>query len=741
MQGELYLARSRRRRIKPMPIPADLQAAMTDANMFSRLGAVSVLQSRLLSDNLPSAVGAYEALLEIARTDIQYVADPAKAALQEVALHPGESELRFEPVPQGSAQPHRVIHLLGPPIARTCTPHASEGWIHIKETAEGFDVSIDTAQAGTANGTINLKGPTGELVVAVTITIIPKPSETSPVEAAKVTAAPLPAPPPETPAPVATSSKGAPAVTSSEEPTQATHGTRQVMPSQAGKASGPASVPSRPISAPRTTPPISSSTRGLGAGSVLWALIPVLSLGILTPIPFASAAIKLKGGALWAITTVYALVWLALLVALLTGSEWALASVLVLSVVATVHAFVLRRRVFAPSLSAPTVQQRLAPYDSVVLPIRRTAEGSADGAVPHFRVVALGVAGSGKTVYLSSMFHMVNVPTPGRSYFLETSAAHRIYLSKVFDELSDTAEPWPRGTRTGETRELDFDCVSFDEGVKHQVFKISYLDYAGELLESEQEAGSTALSDLEERIRNAHGLLGMLDGYRVLQFLRNEPAGRRYFRSSIQPMIGIMAGVSCPIHFVLTKWDLIRRFGEPADADDNLRLSLVKEALMETTQLKALVDTHSWSGRVIRLIPVSAVGPGFAQLDEDGRVLKRPDGEVNPTNIEVPLTAILPDLFRQVEQSLDAHTRQQVACGEARSRGSRFSMQHFLRLPAGATLRQRLQDVIGGPAGKEVAACSWTGSPAYRRRRAGRRKGGAQRQARWPMRSRLRGPG
>jgi hypothetical protein len=741
MQGELYLARSRRRRIKPMPIPPDLQAAMTDPNMFSRLGAVSELRSRLLSDNLPSAVGAYEALLEIARTDIQYVADPAKAALQEVALHPSESELRFEPVPQASAQPHRVIRLLGPPIARTCTPHASDGWIHIEETAEGFDVSVDTAQAGTANGTINLKGPTGELVVEVTVPIIPKASETPPVEVAKVPAAPLPAPPPETPAPVATSPTQAPAVTSLEEPAPATGSTSHVMPSQARKASEPASVSPRPIAAPRTTPPVSSSdittsTGSLGAGSVLWALIPVLSLGILTPVPFAYAAIKLKDRALWAITTVYALVWLALLVALGAGSQ--LAPVFVLFVAAaTVHAFVLRPRVFAPSLPTPPGQQRLASSDSAVLPTRRTAESSADGAVPHFRVVALGVAGSGKTVYLSSMFHMVNVPAPGRSYFLETSASHRIYLSKVFDELSDTAEPWPRGTRTGETRELDLDCVSFDEGVKHQVFKISYLDYAGELLESEQEAGSTALGDLEERIRNAHGLLGMLDGYRVLQYLRNEPAGRRYFRSSIQPMTGIMASASCPIHFVLTKWDLVRGFGEPEDADDNTRLSLVREALMETAHLRALVDTHSWADRVIRLIPVSAVGPHFAQMDRDGHILKLPDGEVNPTNVEVPLTAILPDLFRQVELSLDASTRKQLA-DEARSRHglnaaeSRFSMGSFLNLPAGSALRQRLQDVVGGSSGKEVAGMflDWmAGVPAEEIRASGRARQEGRRQA------------
>jgi uncharacterized caspase-like protein len=64
LEGELYLARSRRRRIRPMPIPADLQAALADPNMYTRLGAITELRSRLASDNLPAAAGAYEALAD-----------------------------------------------------------------------------------------------------------------------------------------------------------------------------------------------------------------------------------------------------------------------------------------------------------------------------------------------------------------------------------------------------------------------------------------------------------------------------------------------------------------------------------------------------------------------------------------------------------------------------------------------------------------------------------------------------
>ena len=114
LEGDLYLARSRRRRIRPAPIPPDLQAAMTDPNMYTRLGAVSELQSRLASDDLPVAAGAYEALAELARNDIRYVADPAAAALSQAAIRPEETELQFGQRGQGSAPSHRPVRLLGP---------------------------------------------------------------------------------------------------------------------------------------------------------------------------------------------------------------------------------------------------------------------------------------------------------------------------------------------------------------------------------------------------------------------------------------------------------------------------------------------------------------------------------------------------------------------------------------------------------------------------------------------------
>jgi hypothetical protein len=348
----------------------------------------------------------------------------------------------------------------------------------------------------------------------------------------------------------------------------------------------------------------------------------------------------------------------------------------------------------------------------------RTGPATRGSTTPTFRVVALGVAGSGKTVFLASMFHRLHVQSPGGSYYLETTAPQRVALSQVFRQVIDTSQPWPRGTQVGETREFTFDCAAFHDGVKHKILSINYLDYAGELLESEQEAGSHALADLEQHIRDAHALLGMIDGYRVLQYLRGEPDGDAYLRSAIQPMIGFMAGAVCPIHFVLTKWDLVRDFGEPADADDDTRLRLVREALTDAMQIDALAARQGTVRRIVRLIPVSAVGTGFVRLDPQGNVVKRPNAAPRPKNLELPLSAVIPDLFRQAESALEQSVRYEITA-RVRSRLRPTAAQsiavlvRFLSLPASVLLRTTLQIGVGRAYSDEIVEMfvDWMGRP------------------------------
>ena len=117
LQGELYVARSQRRRIRPVPLPPDLRAAVQDENMYTRLGAVGELRARLASADPGVALGAREALQDIARSDTSYVADAASDALAAtpppvlpsdiLTGGPGADEAESRPTPSPAAPSHR----------------------------------------------------------------------------------------------------------------------------------------------------------------------------------------------------------------------------------------------------------------------------------------------------------------------------------------------------------------------------------------------------------------------------------------------------------------------------------------------------------------------------------------------------------------------------------------------------------------------------------------------------------
>jgi hypothetical protein len=178
--------------------------------------------------------------------------------------------------------------------------------------------------------------------------------------------------------------------------------------------------------------------------------------------------------------------------------------------------------------------------------------------------------------------------------------------------------------------------------------RMDYLEYAGGLLTDAQAPGSTAQADLLRRIESAHALIGIIDGYRIRQCLDGHTEGQMRLQQSLTAMISLMMLASSPVTFIITKWDLLHDI----DVDEDSRLRRVRKYLMSNHGFRDLVHAHG-AHRVVRLIPVSAVGPDFAELDPDGNVAKLPDGQMHPTNVDVPLSAVVPDVFEQVEQAMD----------------------------------------------------------------------------------------
>ncbi|MDQ7810678.1 caspase family protein [Amycolatopsis sp. A133] len=193
MQGELYLAKSRRRRIKPSPVPPDLAAAIGAENPFTRLGAVAELRRRLSSANLPVAMGAFEALRAMASTDIEHVAAAASDALATAVVRVEVPSVRLS-APAGAVAP-ATVRVLGPPVAREVRFEASHSWIAVAPVAGGAELSVSAGEAGMRRGKVVVSGPTGDAVIGVEIEALPEPVVED--TAFEPTLEPVPEPAPE----------------------------------------------------------------------------------------------------------------------------------------------------------------------------------------------------------------------------------------------------------------------------------------------------------------------------------------------------------------------------------------------------------------------------------------------------------------------------------------------------------------------------------------------------------------
>lgn len=107
-------------------------------------------------------------------------------------------------------------------------------------------------------------------------------------------------------------------------------------------------------------------------------------------------------------------------------------------------------------------------------------------------------------------------------------------------------------------------------------------------------------------------------------------------------MCGCPEGSDKPVHFVISKWDIV---------EQHYSLDQIRDQLLQIDEFKNLVKFRNQSGSPVRLIPVSAVGRGFAIAKPDGSMEKT--GEFpKPFQVEVPLACILPDEIQKMMKEL-----------------------------------------------------------------------------------------
>jgi hypothetical protein len=285
---------------------------------------------------------------------------------------------------------------------------------------------------------------------------------------------------------------------------------------------------------------------------------------------------------------------------------------------------------FLSEALAETEHNDASPRDTVS---QATQETTA--ATRTFNIHALGPSGSGKTVFMASLYHRLRLRRPELAFYLKSDHDSSLYLNAAYNTISDPSEEWPEASRG--INEWNFTaCVQSPSGDFEPVH-FCYLDYPGGVLTNPRGAEDESIRLLIARLRSANALLILLDGQAIKSLLENEPLGRRYLAFDITSSLEIAQQSRCPVHFVVTKWDLL---------EGNYSLEEVKERLMDDENFRDLVTSKAEdTTAAIRLIPVSAVGSGFAKLASTGE-MQKVGTSMRPHNVELPLLSVLPDFMQ-----------------------------------------------------------------------------------------------
>jgi hypothetical protein len=226
------------------------------------------------------------------------------------------------------------------------------------------------------------------------------------------------------------------------------------------------------------------------------------------------------------------------------------------------------------------------------------------------------------------------------AFFLETEGGNnRKRLNDIYMQVA-VGESWPRGTKRSEVSEWNFTCrVQTKTLSNYPACKFTYLDYAGVHVAEVTEDDDSDSSDFDQKLEEADAFLGLLDGGKILSFMQGSREGDILIFRDLPNILQIMSrcGIENPVHFVISKWDLI---------DGKFSLEEIRERLLQISDFKQLVENRITAGSQVRLIPVSSVGMNFAVPQSDGSMKKIPEQLPQPFQIEMPLACVLPAKFR-----------------------------------------------------------------------------------------------
>ena len=215
-QGELLIARSRRRRLIATPLPAELLEATKSPLPAVRYGMVDELRHRLLADDLGQALTAYQLLQGLLDDDSRRVSAAAVEVLADAGLGVSPAVVDFGTYRLGDpAPPPRTVEVTGPPLAAAVTVTATPPWLRVDQGERAVRISLAATQPGPLDGAVLLTGPTGQQAITVRAAVLPVPSAVP-----EPPRAPAPRPLPE-PVPAVPRPEPVPLAAAQPEPVQA----------------------------------------------------------------------------------------------------------------------------------------------------------------------------------------------------------------------------------------------------------------------------------------------------------------------------------------------------------------------------------------------------------------------------------------------------------------------------------------------------------------------------------------
>jgi hypothetical protein len=262
------------------------------------------------------------------------------------------------------------------------------------------------------------------------------------------------------------------------------------------------------------------------------------------------------------------------------------------------------------------------------------------------KIHALGPSGAGKTVFMASLYRELQLRKPERAFFLKTDHTESLELNAIFNRMANPTESWPESSRA--IKEWTFTTCITSNQRSFEPLAFTYLDYPGGILTNPNAMQDERVHELVMNLRSANGLLALLDGQALRAAMRGERQGGRFMDFELTSTLEIVQESSCPVAFAITKWDLL---------EGSYTLSQVRDRLMADDRFAAVIGSRSQHSRAtMRLIPVSAVGSGFATLQPSGE-MRKIGGAPRPHQVDMPLVAVIPDFLQYVYDEMSQRAR------------------------------------------------------------------------------------